>query len=159
MAGGIVIITNRLSERGERIKAAQEWYERTFIIEGIDPILVYFHHYALPLAFSDLNLIDSTPAPIEAFTRIQVLCDGDVTPLAIAGFIRKIMESEPTETKLKIATHAVSEMIRILSTFRKELLETASTKVNAKHYKVNTSSIEDSFSKILDQMMKAFYSS
>lgn len=127
VGGLIVIATNWISKRGERQNAIQEWYEKTYIVEGIEPLVIYIAN--LNLYFYDkaiggglVHVKDNNTLPIQAIIRLQILFkDGIVTTIiALAHELQ-------TSTDKKINDKACDIMLDIgtlLLSYREQLLGT-----------------------------------
>src|SRR6202035_2900016 len=83
--GCIVIAANWLTHQWSKRKDAQEWYEKTYISEGIDPLIAYFVY--LDSRFDDflyrnkmkkryISLENIDPIPVNALARIAILLEG-----------------------------------------------------------------------------------
>jgi hypothetical protein len=42
IGGSLTLIANRINARREQIKFAQDWYERQYLTEGIEPLTAYY---------------------------------------------------------------------------------------------------------------------
>ncbi len=88
VGGLIVIATNWISTTVKRREAVQEWYEKTYVTEGIDSIVIYL--YSLDLYFFNkssggfVQIIDVDAIPTEAIVELQILFGTAVIPRIIA---------------------------------------------------------------------------
>ena len=150
VGGSIVIATNWINAQQERKKAAQQWYEETYITKGVDPLITYFTGLELHFLLSDnvfksmntdLNII-----PVDALTKIQTLLDSPVLT-KIIGLVQTIPAKDGTEAVLLVAvTNVGGELL----SFRKGLLKDISTKVSNKNYVIDASDTRDKLTIILD---------
>ncbi len=157
VGGLIVIATNWLSARGKRKEAVQEWYERTYIIEGIDPLVAYYQYLAFTL-FSTANAnrvlsIVKRDIPVEALNHVRILLKGDVIPLNII-LAAHYQLAEVTEQKVLLeSAQTVQKAVEVLLIFRVELTEVISRRVGNKHYVANTTRLISNLEKV-DQELK-----
>src|SRR5258708_5862431 len=123
--GCVVIITNKLAERSIKRKNAQEWYEKFYIEEGINPLIIYFKRLQLYAKRTDkiLPVVKTIEeAPIDATTRMEAFLHKDYfTNIILFVHPCIISESEPHR---KAALKAVNDSLNILYGLRIALLQT-----------------------------------
>lgn len=155
VGGSIVIFANWLSTRTEKQEAVQNWYEQTYIAQGIDPLITYF--LSLEFHLRSLNLGNHTElpdislVPVEALTKVQILLDDQVltsTTLLLHEYLGDTNISVVPST----AASAASKISIALSQLRKELLKNVSTKVSSKSYQVDVSHITGTLSSIFEEL-------
>ncbi len=145
VGGLIVIATNWLTARGKRREAVQDWYERTYITEGIDPLVAYYQRLVICLIDKSRHFtlqIDQKEIPVEALTNIRILLKNSVTPLNIIFYAQAILtyltDSKPLyETSVTLQ----NDVITGLMNFRRELIEVVTSKVHDKHYLADTTDL------------------
>lgn len=150
VGGSIVIATNWINAQQDRKKAAQQWYEETYITKGIDPLITYFTglelHFLLGEDVFKAIQTDFNIIPIDALTKIQTLFDSPVLT-KIIGLVQTIPAKDGIEALLLVA---VSNVGGELLSFRKELLKEIATKVSNKNYVIDASNTRDKLTIILD---------
>ena len=82
VGGSIVIFANWLSTRNEKKETVKNWYEQTYIAQGVDPLITYFLRLEFHLRSLNLGnrneLPDINLVPVEALTNVQILLDDQV---------------------------------------------------------------------------------
>ena len=105
IGGAIVIATYLVHAQIERQKSAQDWYEQTYVREGLDPVITYLLNLRLHILNADIQNSMQLPSinilPLEALSRVQLLL-GDTT---INGIIVLIHASLTQINKKAILKH------------------------------------------------------
>lgn len=152
VGGGIVIATNWINAQREKKEAVKQWYENTYINQGIDPIITYLTdvEYRLLVGGSKLRTVqtDLTTVPLDALTRIQTLLDSQV----LTKFIGLVQIIPATYGKEAVLLVAISNMGQELIVLRKVLLKVISTKVNNKNYVIDASETSKKLNVIYDEL-------
>ncbi len=90
IGGSLTLLANRSNAKREQIKFAQEWYERQYLMEGIEPLTAYYtvlerilrirsnEDYALE------SLPESTAFPVMAYNRLRELFPDNRFTLTVA---------------------------------------------------------------------------
>ena len=156
VGGLIVIATNWLSTRVKRREAVQEWYEKTYVTEGIDPVMVYLLNLSLYFynktmgGFVRVKDIDNVP--VEAVSRLYILFrDGIVFEIISA------CHALLNETERDINYQALelsNDACQLFMSFRVELLGVIATKVRTKRYNVDTIQTVLKLRKVRDKLAK-----
>lgn len=76
VGGLIVIVPNWVNKRTESKKTTQEWYDQTYIIEGIDPLITYYQRLSLSMfnkASGYTMSIAEEDIPIAAISKVRIL--------------------------------------------------------------------------------------
>jgi len=144
VGGLIVIATNWLSARGKRREAIQEWYERTYITEGIDPLMAYYQSlvFALYSKASDKVIsIAKRDIPVEALCKVRVLLLNDVTLSNIILGAHYQLAECTEEQVLQESAHTVQKAVEAFLTFRVELTKAVARQVENKHFLADCTSL------------------
>ncbi len=79
VGGSLTILANRINARREQIKVAQEWYERVYLLEGIEPLTTYYTNLDRIFRsrsyeeYQPESLPENKTFPDTAFNRLQEL--------------------------------------------------------------------------------------
>ncbi len=79
IGGSLTLLANRINARREQIKFAQEWYERQYLTEGIEPFTAYYtvlEHILRSRSTEDFALEPlpkRTTFPVMAYNRLREL--------------------------------------------------------------------------------------
>jgi hypothetical protein len=151
VGGLIVIATNWISARGKRRQDIQEWYEQTYIIEGIDPLVEYYQK----LSFSLIDKLEGytlhvvqKDIPVDALSKVRILLKNDPAPLNIILLGHALLANPVDEGILEAAADAMQDAIDNLLRFRLELTKVISSQVNNKHYVADTVNLVNRLEKI-----------
>lgn len=158
VGGCIVIVTNWLNRKGERKEAVQEWYERTYLVGGIDPLVTYYQNLAFTLiSKAGENAMPATASdiPVEALGKIRVLLKGEVTPLNIILSAYYLLTECTEKETLREASQTLLKAVEVMATFRVELTELIANRVRKKHAQIDASSLIKKLEKI-DQELRNF---
>ena len=155
VGGLIVIATNWLTARGKKRQDIRDWYEKTYIIEGIDPLVVYF--YQLGIYFYNksfggfIRSEDIATVPVEAMVRVRILFDNGIVSNILPA-AHELLGSYEKETNQE-ASRIMIAISRMLLDCRKELLEVIATKVRNKHSTIDASQVVMELSKMSDELI------
>ncbi|SRR6266496_2436861 len=94
VGGLIVIASNWISARGRRKQDIKDWFERTYITEGIDPLVAYYES----LIFSIFNKADK---------HITFIAKRDIPSEAIGRIHARINDPSPHNLILAVHSHLV----------------------------------------------------
>ncbi len=155
VGGFIVIAANWLTGREERKKAAQEWYEQTYLTNGIDPLLVYIHSLELHLlngwvGHNYMQLPELGKIPIEALTKIEILLS-DGTLSNIIGMVHVCFNDRDGYSN-NAAHNGITATYRLLLEVRRELLTIIGSKVRNKNYHMDVKQHKIKLSKIFETL-------
>lgn len=154
VGGLIVIATNWIGKQEERRVAIKEWYEKTYIAEGIEPVLTYLFHLALYFNAKSyggfVRVKDIEIIPIEGIVRLQILLDNSVVP-RIIRLAHSLLSSDDKQLNNEVAVF-LTDTSQYLADFRKELLDIIATQVRTKHTTVDTSDVVKKLKKIADEL-------
>ncbi len=156
VGGGIVIAANWISVQEQRRKDAQEWYEQTYVTNGIDPLLIYLQSLKLYIlkgwGVSFIQLAKLDPMPIEALTKIQILLDDS----SLTSIIVMLPASFNDETGYirNAADNAITDTHHVLLNMRHELLIAIAKKVRNKNYQIDLQHRSKELDKIFRGLMK-----
>jgi len=141
IGGAIVIATYWVHARLDRQKSAQDWYEQTYIREGLDPVMTYLLNLRLHILNADIQNTMQLPSinvlPLEALSRVQLLL-GDTTINGIIVLIHASLTPNKQESNIK-ASAAALQTSKILLSLRQEILKISSTKLKSKSYQIDSS--------------------
>ncbi len=156
VGGLIVIATNWISVQEARRNTVQEWYEKTYVTEGIDPMVTYFLNLSLYIYNEGVGgfvrVKDIDVVPVEAMTKLLILFNDDTIPNLIAQAHKQLANQDK---HLNFQTASIlSDVSTLLLAFRKELLKTIAVNVRTKHYVVDTSQFVEKLKKKLDELEK-----
>lgn len=155
VGGGIVIAANWISVQEQRRKDAQEWYEQTYVTNGIDPLLTYLQSLELNLlkgwGASFIQLPKLEPMPIEALTKIQILLDSS----SLASIFGMVHASFIDETGFirNAADNAIIDTRHVLLSMRHELLVAIAKNVRTKNYQIDMQHKSIQLHKICKELM------
>ena len=122
VGGFIVIATNWISSQRESRRATQEWYEQTYLTDGIDLVIAHLISIRFKIhdhAYPDLNVqVDSADTvPVNALARYQSLLKDAMLPTLIAYLHIRIDENcPPTDNARDRAAVAQSFVSRGVAT-------------------------------------------
>lgn len=143
VGGLIVITTNWITAKGKRRQDIQEWYERTFITEGIDPLVAYYQYLVFGL-FDKSNgytlKVIQRDIPVEALGKVRVLLN-DFVPLNIILFAHAHLAYTIGKNMLGEVATALQDAVEAFLDFRLELTKVVSNQVHDKHYIANTANL------------------
>src|ERR1700736_6350700 len=97
IGGLIVIATNWIAKQEERRGAIQEWYEKTYVTEGIEPVVIYISNLAIYFynkqvgGFIRVGTIETIP--VESIVRLQILFNDSIVP-TIISLAHQLLTSE-----------------------------------------------------------------
>ena len=154
VGGLIVIATNWISQQEERRGAIQEWYEKTYVTDGLDQVVAYF--FGLGVYFGNksvggfVRVRDIDTLPVEAIIRLEILL-ADAIVFDFLAASHQLLISQDQEQNEKAAQIMYRTAVLLLN-FRKELLKIIATKVSTKHYTIDASSIVEKLYKEGDEM-------
>lgn len=150
VGGLIVIATNWIAKQEERRGAIQEWYEKTYVTEGIEPVVIYLANLSIYFYNKQvggfIRVKDIDAIPVEAIIRLQILFDDSIVP-TIISLAHKLLISED-KTQNEKACNLMYKLSSLLLNFRKELLHVIATQVKTKHYVVDASEVVKELNKI-----------
>jgi hypothetical protein len=155
VGGFIVIAANWVTVQEERKKTVQEWYEQTYLTNGVDPLLIYLHSLELHLLdgwiddISYMQLPKLEPMPIEALTRMQIFLDDTAILASLIGMVHACFNDKKGYAR-NAALNAVLETYRVLLGVRRELLRVTGSKVRNKNYQIDMKSTRTELAKIFD---------
>ena len=156
VGGLIVIATNWISDRKKKREVVQDWYERTYITEGIDPVMIYLFNLGLYFYNKHLGgfvrIKDIDAIPVEGIIRVQILLDSSVVPTLIAS-THKLPTSEDRQLNRDVA-NLMTDTCRYLSVFRKDLLTAVPTTVKTKNDVIDASKVKKELKKISNDLIK-----
>jgi hypothetical protein len=114
VGGCIVIATNWLSMRARQQESIQDWYEKTYVLEGLDPIIEYLLSFRLHVINADvahsMRLPDISTVPIEALARVQQLLN-ETTVSGIIVLIHASIVSEERSKSISAVEAALDTMM------------------------------------------------
>lgn len=90
IGGSLTLLANRINARREQIKFAQEWYERQYLTEGIEPLTAYYTVLVRILrsrSYEDYALEplpESSAFPVVAYNRLRELFPDNRFTLTVA---------------------------------------------------------------------------
>ena len=155
VGGGILIATNWISVQVERKKTLREWYEQTYITEGVDPLITYFLCLNVQLRsrylgnHSELPNIDLIPAA--PLVRIQTLLgDGVLTEIVL--LIHEYLGDSRIKPVPSKITKRIAKIDVILLELRKELLGAIPTRVSSKVYQIDVPQIIGTLITLRDEL-------
>ncbi len=156
VGGAVVLITNRVMVRAEKRKEIQDWYEKTYITEGVDRLLAYLTHLSLcflPVT-EGVNLSEpDVQIPSEALTRIEILLGKEKNSVGgveyLGVYIASIHKSVRTDENADSAINMLFQLIEILFELRWYVLSLIPSKVNRKNQQLDVSDFRERFESIL----------
>lgn len=150
VGGLIVIATNWISAKGKSREAIQEWYEQTYIIEGIDPLVAYYQYLVFSL-FDQSNgnktKVAQRDVPVEALSKVRVLLNNFV-PLNIIIFTHSLLTYTTDTRRLGDAARILQNAVEALLDFRLELTTEVPSHVHSKHYIADTTYLINRLNKV-----------
>ncbi len=141
VGGLIVIATNWIGTREARRNANKEWYEKNYLLEGIEPLVTYL--YDLAIYFHNKSYVGSMQVrsfdtiPVEAIVRLEILFSDSVV-VNIIEVSQKLLSNQDKKVN-RDASKLLHNACKILLKFREEFLHSLLEKVRTKHYVVNAS--------------------
>ncbi len=156
VGGLIVITTNWITTKGKRRQEIKEWYEKTYVTEGIDPILI--HLLSLGVYFYDksrggfVRVQNIDTIPVEAMVRLLILFDDGVVIdiISVCHALLTVKDKKLNSEAAKLTDNAWTA----LRDFRNELLEVIATQVRTKHYVVDVSQVLENLDEMRTQLRK-----
>lgn len=161
LGGGIVLLTIRMNAAADRKRAAQEWYEKTYITEGIDRVLSYAMNLEI-LLLSMVMYMDHSNLYKQPETINPISMDALYIIRSVLG-IREITDaiimvgltSEIPDKSLRLSGMKLLKLIiEFLLIFREELIKQS---ISEKHqvYQImkkieNTPSVLEKLEKVLE---------
>ncbi len=153
IGGSLTLLANRSNAKREQIKFAQEWYERQYLMEGIEPLTAYYtvlerilrirsnEDYALE------SLPESTAFPVMAYNRLRELFPDNRFTLTVAFIedelaeLRKyrplLTEAERYDEVAQGYYHVEEALGRVVADFRDGLLRIGADLRKQIHTKVH----------------------
>ena len=138
VGGGIATATSWISKRQEMETSVKEWYEQTYIINGVDPLIAYLVGLEFRLVnkteYIAMN-VPNDPVPINSIASIHFLF-GQTMLLETVGLVHWCLDYEKDDRNAKETGRIVVEVVQVLLKCRDELLAEISTHIRTKLDKV-----------------------
>lgn len=156
VGGLIVITTNWITAKGKRRQDIQEWYERTYIIEGIDPLVAYYQNLSFSLmekANGYTIHVVQRDIPVEALGKVRILLLNDVVPLNLITYAHRHLAFNSDRKLLKETANTLQSAVEAFLDFRLKLTEVISSKVNDKHFIVDTTNLSNDLQEVFYELV------
>lgn len=130
IGGSLTLLANRINARREQIKFSQEWYERQYLTEGIEPLTAYYTVLALILRgrsserYSVELLPESTEFPVVAYNRLHELFPDNRFAIGVEYIEEQLATFPYSFTELTEAEQfgAFAQLYHVVSEFRDSLI-------------------------------------
>lgn len=156
VGAGAVIVTNRIGEHRKKRSDIQDWFEKTYITEGLDRIIiflksleVYYLSQFINFQTDALNFPKPENIPLEAISRIEALMNVDhFTKIILLAYPAICSENIKQRD---IGLKAVVQVMKYLYEIRNIFLENI-PKVAHKHTLGEKSLLPGIFDKVFAEM-------
>lgn len=141
LGGAIAILTAWLRRRQDSETSTKEWYEQTYIRDGIDPLIAYLIGLEFRLVMKTENIkmnVPNDPVPVNSIAGIHFLF-GQTMLLETVGLVHWCIDNEENQANAREIAGIVMEIVHVLLNCRDELLTDISEHARNKLYQVHPS--------------------